>query len=199
MLGFYTREVIPMKDWDSTLVTTEYNSLRAEILKRVEIRYQLLALTVTVFGALLAFGSQTKNVGPILLYPVLAFCLAVSWRSNQHNIWKLSDYIVEHIEAKVGNHNMYWESYCKSPGRETRAEKYLNYGSKGIFVLTEVLALLIGIIVGVTQPEPNTILLVFIGTGVSALVTVATAILLFSYTRGNAKIITNSELGEKTL
>lgn len=188
-----------MKDWDSTLVTTEYNSLRAEILKRVEIRYQLLALTVTVFGALLAFGSQTKNAGPILLYPVLALCLAISWRANQHNIWKLSDYIIEYIEAKVGKNNMYWEGYCKSPGRETRTEKYLSYGSKGIFVLTEVLALLIGIIVGTTQPESNTLLLVFIGAGVSVLVTVATVILLFSYKRDNAKISTNSGLSEKTL
>ncbi len=188
-----------MKDWDSTLVTTEYNSLRAEILKRVEIRYQLLALTVTVFGALLAFGSQTKNVAPIFLYPILAFCLALSWRSNQHNIWKMSDYIAEHIEAKVGYYNMFWESYCKSPGGETKTEKYLNYGSKGTFVLTEVLALIIGIIVGVTQSEPNTALLVFIGTCISVLMTIATAILLFSYTRDSTKIGTSSELRERAL
>ncbi len=182
-----------MKDMDLTLVATEYNNLRAEILKRVEIRYQLLALTVTVFGALLAFGSQTKNAGPILLYPVLALCLAISWRSNLHNVWKLSDYIIEHIEAKVGESNMYWESYCKSSRQETRTEKYLAYGSKGIFVLTEILALLIGIIVGVTQPESNAILLVFIGTVVSVVMTVVTAMLLFSYKRDNAKISTNSD------
>jgi hypothetical protein len=175
-----------MHDWDSALVTTEYNNLRAEILKRVEIRYQLIALTVTVFGALLAFGSQTKNTTSLLLYPVLALCLALAWRSNHHNIWKLSDYIIEHIETKVGSRNMYWEGYCNSPGKESRVDKYLQYGSRGIFILTEVLALLIGVIVGITQPESNNILIVFISAGISALVTIATVILLFFYKRDNS-------------
>jgi hypothetical protein len=186
-----------MKDWDTTLVTTEYNSLREEILKRVEIRYQLIALTVTAFGALLAFGSQTKNAYPILFYPVLALCLAISWRSNTHNIWHLSDYIIENIEAKAGN-SMHWESYSKYSRQETKTERYVNYGSRGTFVLTEVLALCIGIIVGVTQPESNTFLLFLIGTGVSVLMTITTTILLFSYTRDNTKKNTNVEHSEKT-
>jgi hypothetical protein len=74
-----------MKNWDTTLVTAEYNTLREEILKRVETRYQLLSLSVTALGALLAFGSETKNATLILLYPVLALCLAISWLSNTHH------------------------------------------------------------------------------------------------------------------
>ena len=50
-----------MKNWNTTLVTAEYNTLREEILKRVETRYQLLSLSVTALAALLAFGSETKN------------------------------------------------------------------------------------------------------------------------------------------
>lgn len=167
-----------MHDWESALVTTEYNNLRAEILKREEIRYQLIALTVTVFGALLAFESQTKNATSLLLYPVLALCLALSWRSNHQTIFKLSDYIIEHIEKKVGSKNMHWEGHCNSPGQESTVDKYLQYGSRGIFVLTEVLALLIGVIVGITQPESNNIFIVYIGVGISVLVTIATVILL---------------------
>ncbi len=170
-----------MDDLKPDFVTAEYNNLRAEILKREEIRYQLIALTVTVFGALLAFGSQTKNATSILLYPVLALCLAISWRSNLKDIWNLSDYIIEHIETKVGIKNMYWERFRKLPWEELRGDKFLENGNRGIFVLTEVLALIIGFIVGITQPESNNILIFYIGVGISILMTIATIILLFIY------------------
>ncbi len=174
-----------MDDSKPDLVTAEYNNLRAEILKREEIRYQLIALTVTVFGALLAFGSQSKNATSILLYPVLALCLAISWRSNHEDIFKLSDYIIEHIENKVGDNNIHWEGYNKLQLKEPKDDKLfiLSYGSKGVFILTEVVALFVGIFVGITQPEYNNIFIFSIGVGISVLMTIATVILLFSYKR----------------
>jgi hypothetical protein len=179
--------MILMKNWDSTaLVTTEYNNLRAEILKRVEIRYQLLAITVTVFGALLAFVSQTKNAIPLLFYPMLALCIAISWLSNQQDIWKLSDYIINHIEVEAGKEHMHWEGYSRNlSGKEKRTRQFLAFGNKGIFVLTELFALLVGIILAITQPESNNTLLVLIGGCFSFLFTIATAFLLFSYKRGS--------------
>ena len=170
-----------MQDWEPTLVLAEYNTLRGEILKREEIRYQLIALTVTGFGLLLAFGSQTQNATSLLFYPVLALCIAIAWRSNHQSIWKLSDYIIDHIESKSKN-NLNWESYSNSLLKRQKTDRYLTFGSKGIFVLTDILALIIGVIVGLSQQRSNNIVFVFISASISVLVIIATVYLL-SYTR----------------
>ena len=178
-----------MKNWNTTLVTAEYNTLREEILKRVETRYQLLSLSVTALAALLAFGSETKNATLILLYPVLALCLAISWLSNSHDIWNLSDYIMD-IEDKVGPENLHWEGYRNSAEKMTRAAKLLSVGSKGIFVITELLALLIGIIVAITQPQFNNVTVVITCGCFSVVSTITTIILLIFYRRPEIKRLT---------
>jgi hypothetical protein len=168
-----------MKEWDPTLVAAEYSNLRAEILKRVEIRYQLLALSITIFGALLAFVSQTKDVISLFFYPMLALFFAISWRSNQQDIWKLSDYIKKHIEDKVGQENIHWEGYSNLRGDKSSAQKYLSFGSKGVFVITELFAILIGIILAITQPGSNNIILVSISGCFSVLFTIVTTFILW--------------------
>jgi hypothetical protein len=56
---------------NTNLLIAEYNTLREEILKRIETQYQLTALTLTASGVILTIGLQVKNASILFIYPIL--------------------------------------------------------------------------------------------------------------------------------
>jgi hypothetical protein len=95
------------------LAVAEYESLRAEILKLVELQFQIIGLTVLAFGTILSVGLQTKNAAIMLLHPLLSLILGVSWLNHAHGISRCAEYITQHIEAKLGVDYMGWENYVQ--------------------------------------------------------------------------------------
>jgi len=81
----------------SDFVLAEYNTLRTEILQRISTRYQLISITLTVFGAVFAIG----NPYLAMLYPVLAFVLLFFYSTNSDSIQDATNYIRSHIETEV--------------------------------------------------------------------------------------------------
>ena len=80
----------------------EYDALRAEIVQRIVIRWTILTLTLTVFGAVFAL-STTPSVGAylLMLYPVLSGFLLGIYIGNTSAIRSLSRFIRDHIEKQV--------------------------------------------------------------------------------------------------
>ncbi len=52
-------------------VDLEYNSLRGEIIKRIELRQQMVTVTLTIAGVFLGVGITNKAVA--LVYPPIAY------------------------------------------------------------------------------------------------------------------------------
>jgi len=61
---------------DHTFLVAEYQALRDEIIKRLEIQQQLHLFALVAFGTFLTIGFQSKTVTIPLLYPILALFLA---------------------------------------------------------------------------------------------------------------------------
>jgi hypothetical protein len=125
-------------------VEVEYRALRDEILKRIELRQQHIALTLTIAGAFLGFGLTTAAVA--LVYPLLATFLAYGWAQNDVRIRQLAAYIRSHHEGVIPG--LGWETYLqnKSPQagfRNWRSPVILSHG--GIFLLTQLMAIGIGL------------------------------------------------------
>src|SRR5437016_5383503 len=93
------------------VVLAEYNNLRAEILKRVELRHQLISLALVAPGTIIAVGFSSHNAFLILSYPILACFLAAIWAADTQSVRELSNYIETHIEPKLGKNNLGWEHY----------------------------------------------------------------------------------------
>ncbi|HKW22102.1 MAG TPA: hypothetical protein VJO13_12040 [Ktedonobacterales bacterium] len=98
----------------------EYATLRAEILKRFEVHFQLISLTIVAAGTLLFAGVQSadRRVGAVLLlsYPFLAFLFASVWGHSDRRIAQLGHYIRTRVEPRLGKDDqgrqrMEWESY----------------------------------------------------------------------------------------
>lgn len=124
-------------------VALEYNSLRGEILKRIELRHQHIVIAMTVAGVFLGVGVTTSAVA--LIYPPLAVFLAIGWAQNDLRIRDLSTYIRERLEAAVPV--LQWETSMQRARAASRGWnwRYVILAHGGIFVFTQFMAIVIGL------------------------------------------------------
>src|SRR5215510_11261505 len=128
---------------NSAASETEYATLREEVLKRLEGRQQTLSIALTLAGAFLGLGWNAGSV-VMLLYPLIALLLAVSWAQNEVFIKQLNAYIRDHLEG--GDTGRGWQRYTNQRMSEIRVMGWpieiLAIG--GIFVLTQLMAIGLG-------------------------------------------------------
>ena len=120
-------------------VDLEYNSLRGEILKRIELRQQIISITLTLAGIFLSFGLSTGTVA--LIYPPLAAFLSIAWAQNDFRIRDLATYIRENLEtAPIG---LGYETYVqrvRSNNKKLGAWRFVVISHTGIFIFTQLMA-----------------------------------------------------------
>lgn len=121
----------------------EYSSLREELLKRVEIRQNTVALIVTAAGVLLGFSITTPALS--LLFPPLSLFLCVMWAQNDIRALQITDYLqsLENEQTKLG-----WTTFYKKvqgSGSFLSGVPFSVVAPGGIFILTSVMALAIGL------------------------------------------------------
>jgi len=121
----------------------EYNALRSEILKRIDMRQQLTSLTLSIAGLFLSFG--LTNVGIAFIFPPIAFLLATAWAQNEIRVRQLGTYIHERIEPKI--EGLGWETYRIQRRPESRWGKLPLVGLSpgGTFLITQLIAIGIGL------------------------------------------------------
>jgi hypothetical protein len=141
----------------------EYRTLRAEQLKRIDLRYTFIQLSFASFGAILAFGVQLKLSTVLLLYPFLILWIALLWRQNDEMLTRIRAYIATQIE--VGE--VQWERMLK-----TQFHPIWNYDTaiKFLFICADLITLGIGI-----SENPQNIVFII----VSCVCTLIAALLLF--------------------
>ncbi len=137
-----------------------YNALRAEILKRIESRQQIMLATLTFFGVILGYGIKS-NTSPlvILTYPIISFCLALSWSQVNFRLGQLGYYIRKKIEPKFYQTDP-WEKYIRKPSKGF--EKFYNFQADKItFIISQAIAIGVGFLRKYSNSCPNSDTLVF--------------------------------------
>lgn len=140
----------PLSDTDTVSVAmNEYNALRSEILKRIELMHQVASLGFLVPGTIFAFGFQTKDATILLLYPLLALVLSLLWSQHERRARECGYYIYTHIETKFEK-AMNWEHFMDATRTLDRFfDQYANWAAIGIFSGTSILAIVVGIPVAI--------------------------------------------------
>jgi hypothetical protein len=131
---------------NTSLLLAEYTALRDEILKRMDIEHQLATFTLLMFGTILGIGVQYRIAPLILLYPTLALFPSIGWSHTDYMTMLIGTYIKEQIEAKRTD-NTGWEQFWPIHGHS----RYY-WAMKGIFISTQVLAIVIGVVIGGLNP-----------------------------------------------
>jgi len=120
----------------------EYNSLRAEILKRIELRQQLISITLTLAGVFLGIGLGTESVA--LIYPPLAMFLAFGWAQNDFRIRNLAEYIRKNLESPAtGLRYEHTVQAGRMDNKGLGSWRFVVISHIGIFLFTQAMALLI--------------------------------------------------------
>jgi hypothetical protein len=128
---------------DTSFLLAEYTALREETVKRMDIEHQLATFTVIVFGTILGIGFQNNKITPlILLYPTLALFLSIGWSDCDSMTLLIGTYIREQIEAALQTGSTGWEHYWPTHGHS----RYY-WAMKGIFISTQALAIVIGVVI----------------------------------------------------
>ena len=120
----------------------EYVALREEIVKRIEIRFQSVSLTLLVAGTFLTIGLQ-PDAPPttLLVYPLVATFLVALWAANDLRIAQIGDYIREKIEPATGAGG--WQTYLhtvRSTATYGTMGRLSVFSARGVFVITEIAA-----------------------------------------------------------
>ncbi len=130
-----------------TEILAEYTALRGEVIKRLEMRHQILTFTLVIAGTFLAFGVR-QEVTPLvlLLYPILAVFLALEWMHDDFRAGEIGEYVKDRTEKLLKG--LHWETslqnkrVAKPVGRFFRATEV---SAVGVFIATELLAVLLAI------------------------------------------------------
>ncbi len=135
-----------MSSWE-----TEYKALREEIVKRMELRQHILLATLTIAAAFIGFSIKENNAIVALVYPIIATFLYISWSQSDSRIGDLAKYIHDRYEKSESCINYpWWEHHMveiRGGGGGLLARiRYITLSGGGIFLFTQFIAILVGIL-----------------------------------------------------
>src|SRR5258707_6889287 len=124
-------EVPEARSIAALLLIEQYTSLRSEIEKRIEIRQQILALTLLVAGTFLTVGVQSNVPEVVLLfYPIIAMFLGSIWEHNDLRVGQINFYIRTEIEKHLGVFGPGWETFRLQTFRPAQRQTRRNLGKQ---------------------------------------------------------------------
>lgn len=151
------------------LVVAEYTSLRAEILKLIELQGQLLALTVVAFGTIVSVGFQVDNASVVLLHPILALILGVSWMNHAHSVCRCAAYIRAAEKQfdnlrQAGQELFSWEGFVM---RNPTPRQWIGFwGVRAIFAISALIAVVVSL--ALERPQGMGILIFSLSSAITA-------------------------------
>ncbi|MFD0000350.1 hypothetical protein [Nocardia sp. NPDC127526] len=160
------REDPPCSD---PLTVAEFISLRAEIVKLIELQTQLISLSVIAVGAVLGVAVQTKSASLAFVFPLLAIILGISWLNHAHAIHRYAAYLGRHLETRFGEEVLGWEKFVRQHPIRFGVIGY--WGLRAVFMASSLAASVIGWTLVENRPAPLVL------GAVSTLITVGTFVL----------------------
>jgi hypothetical protein len=129
---------------DQLCIELEYTALSNEILKRIELRQQIVSMTLLFFGTFLGLALTSENKSLLLVYPPIAMFLAVGWSQNDFRIREIGSYIKEFVEKPIG---MKWRKYFHNKNKHEFgfAIPFISIAHSGFFFFTQILSIILWI------------------------------------------------------
>jgi hypothetical protein len=133
----------PMSDQLFNEYMAEYNTLRSEIVRRIEIRNSIVFGVLTFAGVLLSFGLEIPTLA--IIYIIISMFLAAAWVQSDVMVSNIGCYIREKIEPDTQGLN--WETYRQQARMEDAQRRSIQpsvvFSTSGIFFITQTIALVI--------------------------------------------------------
>src|SRR5436305_9317712 len=147
-----------------SLLVSQYSALRSEIQSRMDQRQQLM--TFTMIGAASFFGlglqSWTSAV-TVLCYPVLAFFLGCAWGQHDTRIGEIAVFLRELEDRFLAMFGPGWETWRRATfKKQSRFSDLISLPARGLFVGSQLLALVLGLARFFVDREMIVVFVVFV-------------------------------------
>ena len=106
---------------DREMLLAEFAALRAEILQRMSLRWNIFALQLTAAGVLFSFAlGNPSHTGILLILPIISYALAGRYVSQTDSMQAIGTYIRKVLEARAKG-ELQWEGWLitRRPKRGT--------------------------------------------------------------------------------
>jgi len=135
-------------------VRAEYSSLEDRYARTIERRDKYIEITLTFTGVLLGGAIAHQTIPSIaLIYPPIAVFLASAWVNSYIITILITKYIREFIRCEMPN--IGWEIYLKCWRDQKQGSSRIFAIPGGLFVSSQILAILVGIIITPVPIESN--------------------------------------------
>ncbi len=128
---------------DLALAHAMYEQLHSEINQRLELRQTIVTFTLLVAASLFGLGLQSwANAVTVLCYPILALFLSLIWGQHDVKIGQIAAYLRQLEDDLLGGYDG-WERWRR---HHFQVRHYrIELPAKGVFLASEILAMLIGL------------------------------------------------------
>ena len=111
---------------DRDMILAEYPALRAEILQRSSLQWNMFALQLTAAGVVFSFAlSNSTHTGFLLILPVVSYVLTGRYVSQVLGTQNAAAYIREVLEPRTDG-TLHWETWNRSLRPRARILTFLN-------------------------------------------------------------------------
>jgi hypothetical protein len=115
-LGWRDADVVQGNESDGPLA--EFVALRAEILQLNQQQNQMLALQLTIAGAVFGVAISHPGIeGILMVVPVVSYALCMRYLTNGMSILEIARYIREELDQRVRG-GLRWEAWTLANSRE---------------------------------------------------------------------------------
>src|SRR4051812_1041834 len=133
-----------LKKQDIDLAHTMYAQLHSEITARIEMRQGIITFTLLVAASLFSLGLQGwANAITILSYPILALFLSLIWAQHDAKIGQMATFCRVLEERLLEDFGPGWEQWRRQ--QFSSKGLLIEIPAKGVFLASELLAIIIGI------------------------------------------------------
>ncbi len=122
----------------------EFSSLREEVHRRTDIQHQLISLALVALGVFFSINHERASL-VLLAYPILALFLASAWSQSDIRIRQIGAYISS-IEAELLGGDRGWEHNLRKVSGVGRFGSLAFFASRGVFVGTQMVAILMALL-----------------------------------------------------
>jgi hypothetical protein len=108
------------------MILAEFAALRAEIIQRMSMQWNMFALQLTAAGVVFSFAlSNPSHTGFLLILPVVTYALTGRYVSQFLGTQKVGTYIREVLEVKAKG-QLHWEEWNRAQPAMARTLTWLN-------------------------------------------------------------------------
>ncbi len=160
----------------------EYKMLRNDIQQRIRFRFQIFSLLFIAMSVLFPLGlkGEATSPTPLLIYPIIAMFLTLSWVHQGVIMIKLARYIRDELEPRLPG--LAWEQTLNRESKRFSGFSLLGtLATSGLIVISQTLAITLGWAVQINSPASDSLARLLQIIAITA--TIITLVLLVVYGR----------------